>query len=193
MNVYLTPAAVILALCIQSCSEKTAVDNPDEHIIVTDTCMCADLERADVLLNNGKPYNGICLDLYPNSVAPFMATAITKGKPIRHFYFDRAGNLTHEEKSSGQVNPVERLKCLCTELEEKEEASLGGKQKVYYLNGKKFHGECEVYYPDSVSIAAKRNYHLGLIHGRSTTFDKNGSPILHQEYEKGKYIEDIVP
>jgi antitoxin component YwqK of YwqJK toxin-antitoxin module len=193
----MTKFVVIFGLGVVStltaCSEKTAVDNPDEHLVVTDTCRCDELNRQELYLKDGTPYNGICTEYFPGTTQPFMTTAITKGKPVRHFYYDRSGKLTHEEKSSGQVKQLERLTCLCTDLEEQKESTIGGTKKVYYLNGKKFNGVCEVYYPDSTTIAAKRNYHQGLIHGRSTTFDKNGQPILHQEYNKGEYLKDIVP
>ncbi len=178
--------AVILPACG---NHDPGGDAEGVDIVVTDTCMCEELNQENGIYTlDGKPYNGICAKYYPDGKTPFIASAFSKGKLRINTYFDKYGEKTHEEvvsETNISKNPGE---CECSDLEDKP-MSQG---KIKTLNGENFTGTCFVYYPDTKNPASKHPYNNGRLQGAVEIIDKSGNTILRQYYDDGEFVRDEI-
>lgn len=187
----------IFSCADQSSDNKKNITNNEGSQMqseILDTCFCSELDRDSLGTHylKEKLYTGICIEYYPETSTKYMEKSILSG--LLHgksSFFDKSGEMLVEEiyengkkKRSGEVMP---LTCDCSELVKSEKISADGKTH-YFLDDIPYTGTCEKYYPDSSSIYMEINYKNGLLEGRSTFYNKDGSKMYTEKYEAGELI-----
>ena len=151
-----------------------------------------DLDSTGIHLFKEKLYTGICIEYYPGTESKYIEKSILSGYLHgKSSFYDKSGNLLVEEiyengkkKRSGEVMP---LTCDCSELIKTTDISPDGITR-YMLDDIPYTGTCEKFYPDSSNIYMEVNYKNGLLEGRSTYYNKDGSKMYTEKYEKGVLI-----
>jgi hypothetical protein len=184
--------ALAVGLALSGCGSG-ASSGDDVELIVSDTCQCADLYMdGDTYMLDDKAYSGICVEYFPDSRIPYMSSTFSKGERRTNHFYDRYGKLTHEEKSTGNEHIKPRT-CACSELEEKKEQTVKGQLSVFTLKGSRFSGTCESYYPDGETLAARRAFRNGNLHGKVEVFSKQGDLLTIQYFEEGFFVKEEIP
>ena len=162
-----------------------------------DTCQC-DVLEIDSLgnhLKEGEKYTGICVDFYPNSEDKYIEKNLLEGRIHgKVTFYGKDGEVLIEEiyedgekKRSGEV---EVLNCACTELVQ-EKTNIPQVPYRYLLDEIPYTGTCEEYFPESDQLYVKREYTDGLLDGRSVYYNKDGSTLMIEKYDKGLLVSVI--
>ena len=162
-----------------------------------DTCQCKNLESdsTGIYYKNGKKFTGICLDYYPGTTDKYIEQNLLNGQLHgKVTYFGKEGEVLIEEiyengqkKRSGEVDV---LNCACTELT-KEETHVPQVPYRYLLDNIPYTGSCHEYYPESDQIYVEMNYKDGLLDGHMVYYNKDGSTLMIEKYEKGIQISAV--
>jgi antitoxin component YwqK of YwqJK toxin-antitoxin module len=159
-----------------------------------DTCFCnvLDKDTTGLYLLKAKKYTGMCIENYPETAAKYIEKSLLEGQLHGKIkYFDKLGNVLIEEIyesgkkiRSGEVDIIE---CDCSELDPKLSSTQGVPNR-YYLDGIPYTGTCHKSYPDVSQKYMEVSYEQGVHHGRTTYFNKDGSIMYTEKYEKGELI-----
>jgi hypothetical protein len=187
---------VLAASCGGDSAEKTPQGST--HISEQtqgDVCDCDTLE-IDSLGNHtleGKPFTGSCISYYVDSEDKYLEKNILNG--LLHGkvnYFDRNGEILLEEfyengvqKRSGDSETG--LTCDCSELKIQEIQGMS----VYKLDDVPFTGRCERFYENSTQLYMESNYKKGILDGYTVYYNRDGSTILMEKYERGVMISTV--
>lgn len=183
-----------IALLLSCDFEDSKNIEEGDIIVVLDTCGCADLSEEDRKFKlEGEYYSGICVERYQGTSIPFLASMFKDGEKKLNRYYDREGNMTHEEAVSNATKTGRANECECSELKEKEVTGMTNTFKEYYLGENRFTGICYSYFKDSKQMAVKKKFRKGLLHGTVEVFSKSGETVSIQYYEDGTYIGEEFP
>lgn len=195
-------AVLFLSSLLFSCSDSNSGDKKNitnnegslKQSEVLDTCFCQDLDidSTGAHFMHETLYTGICIEYYPETENKYIEKSILSGYLHgKSSFYDKSGNVLVEEiyengkkKRSGEVMP---LTCDCSELIKADEISIDGKTR-YLLDDIPYTGTCQKFYPDSSNIYMEINYKNGLLEGRSTYYNKDGSKMYTEKYESGELI-----
>ncbi|MEO9533007.1 MAG: hypothetical protein ABJG68_00030 [Crocinitomicaceae bacterium] len=157
-----------------------------------DTCFCAelDVDSTGVFYKKEAKYTGMCIENYPETEIKYIEKSLLEGRLHGKIkFFDKQGNVLIEEiyengdkKRSGEV---EILDCDCSELTLKVSTTPGIPNR-YYLDDIPYTGTCHEFYPGIDQKYMEVSYKQGVHHGRTTYFNKDGSTMYSEKYEKGE-------
>lgn len=198
MRTYLLPVFLLLLIsCGDGSSEKSTPEgssNMSEQTLA-DTCDCSTLQ-IDSLgnhLRNGQPFTGTCVSYYDGSETKYLEKNILNG--LLHGkveYFDKSGESLLQEfyedgvqKRSG--NQENGLTCDCSELQIQTVQNIS----VYKLDDVPFTGKCEKHYENSSQLYMESSYKNGLLDGYTVYYNKDGSTILMEKYERGELTSSV--
>ncbi len=162
----------------------------DEEI----TCNCDELEKNDQNLFefNGDLFTGLCEQSYPNSDEKYMTKQFLEGKVHGSiFYYSQSGEVILEEEYVGGDKVGEKgeiLQVNCKALTKKE---VDG-QNLFFYNDKLFTGSCKDFYPNSEQTYVETYYKDGMLDGFSTYFNKDGSVLIMQKFEKNILVKEYA-
>lgn len=193
--------AFLLLLFLVGCNNETSKTTPSNsgsgsvmQSALMDTCFCQDLDADSlgIYFMKDKKYTGMCIENYPETATKYIEKSLLEGKLHGKVkYFDKQGNVLIEEifengnkKRSGEVDV---LVCDCSELT-LQSSNTPGIPKRYYLDGIPYTGTCMENYPDSKQQYMEVSYEQGVLHGRTKYFNKDGTALYSEKYEKGELI-----
>lgn len=197
MRTYLLPIFLLLLVSCGDASEKSTPEGSSAIAEQTlgDTCDCSILQ-IDSLGNHlleGKPFTGTCVSYYAGSENKYLEKNILNG--LLHGkieYFDKTGESLLQEfyengvqKRSG--NEENGLTCDCSELQIQTVQNTS----VYKLDDVPFTGKCEKYYENSSQLYRESSYKNGLLEGYTVYYNRDGSTILMEKYERGELTSTV--
>lgn len=186
----------LLLACGGSNNETTeSGDSTISEHGVQESCDCKEIsiDSAGMHLKGGEIYTGACVSYYEGSENKYIEKNILSGKLHgKVSYFDKGGELLFEEVyENGELkkNLADEGSqvCDCTELEIKTVQGMS----VYTLGEVPFTGKCEKFYEGTKQLYMESNYKDGLLEGYTTYFNKDGSTILMEKYERGELSSAI--
>jgi antitoxin component YwqK of YwqJK toxin-antitoxin module len=160
-----------------------------------ESCDCKEIDTDSTGLHTkkGELYTGACVSYYEGTTNKYIEKNIFSGKLHgKVAYFDKGGELLFEEVyENGELKKnladAGSQVCECTELEIKTVQGMS----VYLLGEEPFTGKCEKYYDGTKQLYMESNYKDGLLEGYTTYFNKDGSTILMEKYERGELSSAI--
>jgi len=196
----LTTITILFSACSDEGSKNDSEVAHDGTVMQSselDTCECnaLDVDSLGVMYLKENLYTGICIQNYPETDSKYIEKSILDGKLHgKIIYYDKMGEVLIEElyengekKRSGDL---ENLTCDCKELERKE-ATIPNMPTTYYLDNIPFTGTCTDLYPGSTQTYMEVMYKNGLVEGRSSYYNRDGSLMYTEKYEQGKLVSTL--